>query len=79
MTWDRSLWSKAMSGKGNKIKIQGDPDKVFLGHTETLNWNQTKPIKRGQIWNLDTGSGSSGPLTIMNIDTEEYYQSELKL
>lgn len=28
------------------------------------------------IRNLDTGAGSSGKLTIMNIDTHDYWQSD---
>jgi serine/threonine protein phosphatase 1 len=29
------------------------------------------------VWNIDTGAGWSGKLTIMNVDTKEYWQSDL--
>ncbi len=31
---------------------------------------------RAGIWNLDTGAGWEGKLTVMNVDTKEYYQSD---
>jgi serine/threonine protein phosphatase 1 len=37
----------------------------------------TTPMQGAQIWNLDTGAGSTGKLTIMDIDTKEYWQSDL--
>lgn len=38
----------------------------------------TKPIKACNVWNLDTGSGyATGKLTIMDVDTKEYWQSDL--
>lgn len=35
----------------------------------------TVPMKRCNVWNLDTGAGFNGKLTIMDIDTKEYWQS----
>ena len=35
----------------------------------------TMPIKAANIWNVDTGCGKGNfPLTIMNPDTEEFWQ-----
>ena len=28
------------------------------------------------IWNIDTGAGFSGKLTILNVDSKEYWQSD---
>lgn len=36
----------------------------------------TVPMNRLNIWNLDTGGGYEGKVTIMDIDTKEYWQSE---
>lgn len=33
-------------------------------------------MNRCNVWNLDTGSGFSGKLTIMDIDTKEFWQSD---
>lgn len=37
----------------------------------------TTPMYSGGIWNLDTGAGGNGKLTIMDVDTNEYWQSDL--
>ena len=39
--------------------------------------NQTIPVNKACIWNVDTGAAFKGPLTIMDIDTKEYWQSDL--
>ncbi len=78
-TWDRDLWASALSYESMKdqtygFKIKGKPLEVFIGHTPTIMWNKTEPMKAANIWNLDTGSGKGGLLTIMNIKTKEFYQ-----
>jgi len=80
MMWDRKLWNQALSAKSGKVdlKFEGEVNKVFLGHTTTMAWGSTEPMKASNVWNLDTGAGGpDGKLTIMNIDTEEYWQSDL--
>lgn len=72
LTWDRNLWHTAMK---RSINIY---DKVFIGHSTTqLFYNNLIPLKFNNLWMLDTGAGWSGKLTIMNIDTEEYWQSDI--
>jgi len=36
-----------------------------------------RPMFSGGVWNLDTGAGWTGKLTIMDVDTNEYWQSDL--
>jgi len=36
----------------------------------------TVPMNRCNVWNLDTGAGFEGKLTIMDINTKEYWQSD---
>ncbi len=74
--WDRHMWtalgvSHHYSHNPNRTKMY---KKVFIGHTAL---GQLKPEKRCNCWNLDTGAGFAGKLTIMNVDTEEYWQSDL--
>ena len=38
----------------------------------------TKPLKIGNLYCLDTGGGWDGKLTIMDIDSEEFWQSRLQ-
>jgi serine/threonine protein phosphatase 1 len=36
----------------------------------------TEPVQRACVWNVDTGAAFKGPLTIMDVDTKEFWQSE---
>jgi len=54
---------------------------IYIGHTATTNWGNkngpiTVPMNKCNVWNLDTGGGFSGKLTIMDIDSKEYFQSD---
>jgi serine/threonine protein phosphatase 1 len=82
--WDRDLWMAALSfeamNRGNdepiKFKMKESCNEIFIGHTATTNWDTDKPMWAANIWNLDTGAGFRGKLTIMNIETKEYFQSD---
>lgn len=80
--WDRSLWSKALSCHNDqKLSTKNGFKDIFIGHTPTINWREKgkvidKPMYSGGIWNLDTGAGFGYPLTIMNVETKEYKQSD---
>lgn len=51
---------------------------VFVGHCNTLILVGTdRPVRIANLWNLDTGAGGSGKLTLMDVDTFEYWQSGL--
>ena len=52
-------------------------NEIFVGHTTTEMYNSILPLHLCNLWMLDTGAGYSGPLTIMNIETHEYWQSDL--
>lgn len=43
---------------------------------QAKNGRITVPMNRCNVWNLDTGGGFEGKLTIMDIDTKEYWQSD---
>jgi len=57
-----------LEAKGN-MKESKDPNQV-------LNGRITVPMNRCNVWNLDTGGGYSGKITIMDVDTKEYWQSD---
>lgn len=59
-----------------KFKIKNDFSNIFIGHTTTMNWKTTEPIIASNIINIDTGSGFAGKVTIMDVDTKEYWQSD---
>lgn len=50
--------------------------KTKEGHVRSYGVPITKPMNGGGVWNLDTGAGFSGKLTIMNLETKEYFQSD---
>lgn len=77
--WDRDLFYAAMSAKSGKTKLKFKEEfkNIFIGHTATTYWDTTEPIFADKVVNLDTGAGWSGKLTIMNVDTLEYFQSDL--
>jgi serine/threonine protein phosphatase 1 len=83
LMWDRHMWQTAIywqrqHDKGIALdKIPGY-DEIFIGHTSTSRFDKTlKPVHLSNVWNLDQGAGWAGKLTIMNIDTKEYWQSDL--
>lgn len=50
------------------------PGGLFVSGSKPI----TTPMNKGQIfWNMDTGAGVGGKLTMMNIDTKEIFQSDL--
>lgn len=86
--WDRHMletahmWHKVntIHGENNTFK---EFAKIFIGHTTTEHTfskkilGSTDPSFISNVINLDTGGGFSGKLTIMNIDTLDYWQSDV--
>ncbi|WP_284651087.1 metallophosphoesterase family protein [Flavobacterium terrisoli] len=81
--WDRTLWESALA---LDPEIPKDSwlyprrfslyDEVYIGHTPVTRIGQTIPVKKACVWNVDTGAAFKGPLTIMDVDTKEFWQSE---
>lgn len=66
-----------MDGNRLTFKIKDQSIKqVFIGHTTTMMWHTDQPMHAGPIWNLDTGAGFVGRLTMMDIETHDFYQSD---
>lgn len=76
--WDRTLWNKAMAARSSQspMKFEETAQEVFIGHTTVTSWDVDVPIKADRIWNMDTGAGFDGRLSMMNIHTKELYQSD---
>jgi serine/threonine protein phosphatase 1 len=88
---DRHMYSTALQWEYTKsandadsVQVFPNYEKIFIGHT-TTEWmpskkykhDKHKPVFASNLINLDTGAGWSGKLTIMDIDSKEYWQSEL--
>lgn len=75
LAWDREFFQQAMSCTGSQRLSNVDMFRMFfVGHTPTQHWRKEKPLFRGGVWNIDTGAGKGGYLTIMNLQTQEYHQ-----
>lgn len=81
--WDRTLWELAQSldpnlGKGDRFypKRLSQYKKIYIGHTPLSKTGMAKPKLAGNVWNIDTGAAFKGPISMLNIDTEEVWQSD---
>lgn len=82
-SWDRSLWNKSLMWEAVGPR-EGQPlptrnrsyREIFIGHSSVSRVGSSVPVKAANVWNLDTGSGKYGYLTIMDVDTKEFWQSD---
>lgn len=81
--WDRTLWETALAlDKSMSTKDLFYPKRftlykeIYIGHTPVTRINKTIPVQMANVWNVDTGAAFKGPLTIMNVDTKEFWQSD---
>lgn len=81
--FDRTLWEMAVS-MNPEIKPD-DPDypkrlkhykEIYVGHTPTTNFGFDTPMHKANIWNIDTGAGFKGPLSCIELNTKEIFQSD---
>ncbi len=81
--WDRTLWETAIS-IDERIEISSAfyPKRfklyheIYIGHTPTTRINSLEPINKACVWNVDTGAAFKGKLTILDIDTKDFWQSD---
>lgn len=81
--WDRTLWEMALALDKNldpdetlypeRLKIF---DEIYIGHTPVTRIGKTVPVKAATVWNIDTGAAFKGPVTIMDIETKKFWQSD---
>ncbi|MBI5415570.1 MAG: metallophosphoesterase [Candidatus Omnitrophica bacterium] len=78
IVWDRDLlkdaWERAARGEDCRY---GGFEEIYLGHTPTHLFDSTQPLHLCNIRALDTGAGWWGKLTIMDITTKHYWQSDM--
>lgn len=82
LIWNRSLFSDAylfeMGFEEYYPKRCELYNEIFVGHSTTLMFDKgcVTPLRAINIWNVDTGAGSNGRVTIMDVDTKKYWQSD---
>ena len=81
--WDRTLWEMALA-----MDTQIDRDhhtyprrlthfqEIYIGHTPVTRIGETKPVNKANIWNVDTGAAFKGPISAIDVDSKEIYQSD---
>jgi serine/threonine protein phosphatase 1 len=78
LMWDRDLVYKY--GRNHAKHPIKKYNRIFLGHTSTQaiahDIDATTPIISHNVIALDTGGGWNGKLTIMDVETLEYWQSD---
>lgn len=81
--WDRTLWEMVLSM--NENLEPGDDHyprrlqhfrEIYIGHTPVTRIGKTKPFNKANIWNVDTGAAFKGPISAIDVDTKEVYQSD---
>ncbi|HEV9038107.1 MAG TPA: metallophosphoesterase family protein [Puia sp.] len=82
--WDRTLWETALAVDDRiprdspfypqRLRLYRE---IYIGHTPTTNYDFDVPMQRSNVWNVDTGAAFTGRLTMMDIDTKKYIQSDI--
>jgi len=79
--WDRKMWDVAVYwSKRQKENTFKEYKEVFIGHTATNHYPDFidhKPVHLQNLWNLDQGAGWDGKLTLMELETHHYWQSDI--
>lgn len=77
LVWDRTLFHEAIGKEGQHDNFKYEPyDEIFVGHTPTINFGIFEPLKFCNLWAIDTGAGWNGKLTIMDVHTKKFWQSD---
>jgi serine/threonine protein phosphatase 1 len=81
--WDRTLWETALALDPNidkksefypkRFKMYSE---IYIGHTPVTRIGETIPIQKANVWNIDTGAAFKGPLSILDVETKEFWQSD---
>ncbi|SMB89876.1 metallophosphoesterase [Hymenobacter roseosalivarius DSM 11622] len=67
LVWNRMLWNNGMQAHAYT--------ECFIGHTPT--WPASAvPCQRANVWNIDQGAAYGGLLSLLNVRTKEFVQSD---
>lgn len=81
--WDRTLWETAVSmDPGLSREDNRYPQRlkhykeIFIGHTPVTRIGKKVPTCAANVWNIDTGAAFKGPLSIMDAESKQFWQSK---
>jgi serine/threonine protein phosphatase 1 len=83
-SWDRTLWEMALT-MDKRIKKDSILypkrlllfNEIYIGHTPTLHYDVEIPMQGCNVWNIDTGAGFYGKLSCIDIESKEFWQSDV--
>jgi serine/threonine protein phosphatase 1 len=77
LMWDRDLYMMVADKfrHGKQVDPIGIYDEIYLGHTDTGGLTGI-PAKMGNVINLDQGAGYKGKLSVWDVDTGQWWQSD---
>ncbi|MGL4581962.1 MAG: metallophosphoesterase family protein [Flavobacterium sp.] len=81
--WDRTLWEMVMAMDSSISKEDSRYPKrllhhseIYIGHTPVTNFGFKHPTNYANVWNIDTGAAFMGCISILDIDTKQFWQSD---
>jgi len=83
-SWDRTLWEMALC-MDKRIKKESVLypkrlklfSEIYIGHTPTLYYDNFEPMNAVNVWNIDTGAAFNGRLSILDVDSKKFWQSDV--
>ncbi len=76
LIWDRSLLKQAQEMQNINPEYKfGNFEEVYIGHTPTQKYGKSVPQKFCNVFAMDTGAGHGAKLSIMDLDTKEFWQA----
>ncbi|HTR29881.1 MAG TPA: metallophosphoesterase [Puia sp.] len=82
--WDRTLWEMAVVADSRisqssllypkRLRLY---DEIYIGHTPTTNYGVDTPMHKCNVWNIDTGAAFEGRITVLDIDSKRFWQSDI--
>ena len=76
IVWDRCLWRAALDRNPNDGYPLTKFEEVYVGHTPSTRAGFTEPVQQCEVWNVDQGAGWEGRLSIMDVDSKQFWQSD---
>jgi serine/threonine protein phosphatase 1 len=81
--WDRTLWEMACSLDPLLPVTHSHYPKrlllfseIFIGHSPVTRIDKIVPVNYANVWNIDTGAAFKGPLSIIDVNSKEVWQSD---
>lgn len=72
LMWNRSLIQKIRGNTGKRVPFY---DEVYIGHSTTWHFSEV-PYNKENLWCMDQGAGYEGKLSIMDVNTKQFWQSD---